>query len=108
MKYLIYIFLLICALSFPMIVNAQAVNRLYTFLDSIAWILRAVGSALAIIVIIVGGIMYMTAGADESRVTNAKKTITYGLIGLVIVLAATFIIDLLDEVVLDQLNPPAV
>jgi len=44
--------------------------------------------------------MYMTAGADESKAGNAKKTITYGLIGAAIILLAGFIINLLDEVII--------
>jgi hypothetical protein len=36
--------------------------------------------------IIVGGIQYMTAGGDESKVKDASKTLTNAIIGLVIFL----------------------
>jgi len=74
------------------------------FLGSVATILVAVAAGLAILIVIVGGIMYMTAGADESRVTNAKKTLMYGLIGAAIVFLASFLIQLLKEIVVDRLT----
>ncbi len=40
---------------------------------------------IAVLMIIWGGVQYLTAAGDESMVEGAKKTITYGVIGLVIV-----------------------
>lgn len=39
---------------------------------------------IATLVIIWGGVQYLTAGGNEDSVANAKKTISYGIIGMVI------------------------
>ncbi len=43
---------------------------------------------LAVIIILIGGFQWMTAGGDESKVEGARKLIIAGVIGLLIVLAA--------------------
>jgi hypothetical protein len=46
----------------------------------------------AIIMIIIGGFMMMTAGGDSSRLSTAKKTITYALVGIVVISLARLIV----------------
>ncbi len=52
---------------------------------------------LAVIVIVIGGVMYMTSAGDPAKVARAKTTIMYAVIGLVVVLLAfaitTFVIN---------------
>jgi len=43
---------------------------------------------IAVIVIIVGGIMYATSSGDSGRVGKAKNLILFSVIGLVIIFAA--------------------
>ena len=43
---------------------------------------------IAIIVIIIGGIMYATSGGNSGSVTKAKNMILYSVVGLVLVIAA--------------------
>jgi multisubunit Na+/H+ antiporter MnhB subunit len=43
---------------------------------------------VCIIVIIVGGIGYMTSSGDAGKVKKAKDTILYGVIGLIICVLA--------------------
>ena len=52
----------------------------------------AVGIA-AVIMIIVGGFRYVTAGGDANNVSTAKNTILYAIIGLIIVAMAQFIVQ---------------
>ncbi|MBI2592189.1 hypothetical protein HYW36_01810 [Candidatus Saccharibacteria bacterium] len=47
---------------------------------------------VAVIMIIVGGFRYITSGGKEEGVKNAKNTILYGLIGLIIVALAQVIV----------------
>lgn len=47
---------------------------------------------VAVIMIIVGGLKYITSGGDSSSVSSAKNTILYAIIGLVIVALAQFIV----------------
>jgi len=43
---------------------------------------------VAMIVLIIAGIMYATANGDSSRITAAKNTILYSIVGLVLILMA--------------------
>ncbi|MGO3702332.1 MAG: Mbov_0395 family pilin-like conjugal transfer protein [Candidatus Saccharimonadales bacterium] len=49
--------------------------------------------AVAVIVIITGGLMYITAAGDAGKVKNAKNTILYAVVGLVVALLAWGIVS---------------
>jgi len=49
---------------------------------------------IAVIVILYGGFLWLTAGGNEDRVGSAKKTIIAGCIGLVIIIAAYAIVTI--------------
>lgn len=49
--------------------------------------------SLSVIVIIVGGIMYITSGGDQGKVTTAKSAITGAVIGVVIAIMAYAIVN---------------
>jgi len=46
----------------------------------------------AVIMIIIGGLKYITSSGDSNNITSAKNTILYAIIGLVIVALAQFIV----------------
>ena len=58
----------------------------------INWILGIVG-IIAVIVMIYGGVQYMTASGDASKVKKAKDIILYGVIGLIIAALAFAIVN---------------
>lgn len=51
---------------------------------------------IAVIVIIIAGIMYATSAGDSSKLTAAKNTIFYAVLGLVIALLAAAIISFVN------------
>lgn len=68
-------------------------------------IIQAVVGALGlvcVVIIILGGIQYMTSSGDAGKVKKAKDTILYGIIGLVICVLAfaitTFVINTVNNV----------
>ena len=66
-----------------------------TLSDTVQTIIKlAIGiiGLLAVIMIIVGGFQYTTSAGDTGKVTKAKNTILYGVIGLVIALLAYAIV----------------
>jgi len=67
---------------------------------AIQYILAFLG-VVAVVVILIGGFMWMTAGGNDEKVGKAKKILIQGLIGLVIILLAfaiaTFVIERLGE-----------
>jgi len=59
--------------------------------DIVARIVRIILGFLgivAVIIILLGGFKWMTAGGNEDKVSEARKLIVSGIIGLVIILAA--------------------
>jgi glucose uptake protein GlcU len=54
---------------------------------------------IALIIILIGGFKWMTAQGNEEGVTEAKKTISAGIIGLVIIFFAYAIVMFVFNVV---------
>ncbi len=48
--------------------------------------------AISVIMIIYGGFRYITSGGDSGRVGNAKNTLIYAIVGLIIVALAQVIV----------------
>jgi len=96
MKKALPIFLGLFLLALPLIVNA-AVNPeivLCNLLKNIEKIIAAIGFGIAVILLIIGGIQYMTAGGNPEKAEKAKKLMINAIIGIAIVFAAIFILDL--------------
>ena len=58
----------------------------------IDWVVGVLG-IVAVIVIIMGAVSYMTSNGDASKVKKGKDTILYGVIGLVIAALAYAIVN---------------
>jgi hypothetical protein len=67
-------------------------EKLSAIIKTIINILSVVVGVVAVIMIIFGGLKYITSGGDSSNVSSAKNTIIYAIIGLVIVALAQFIV----------------
>lgn len=63
--------------------------KLAKFIDLISIVI----GVIAVIMIIFGGFRYMTSGGDATKVTGAKNTILYALIGLIVVALAQIIVQ---------------
>lgn len=63
------------------------------------WLLGFV-TMIAVLVIIWGGVNYIGSVGDEERVRTAKKTITYGIIGVVIAGFAYAIVNVIVTTIL--------
>ena len=62
-------------------------------LNTVINVVLAVVGFVAVIMIILGGISFITSQGDSSKVTKARNTILYGVIGLVIALLAYAIVN---------------
>ncbi|HXH04804.1 MAG TPA: hypothetical protein VNI82_00035 [Candidatus Nitrosotenuis sp.] len=51
-------------------------------------ILLFIVGAIAVIMLIIGGIRYVVSGGDQSAVTAAKNTILYAIVGIVVAILA--------------------
>ncbi len=68
--------------------------------QNIVKIFSIIVGAVSVIMIIYGGFRYITSGGDSGRVGNAKNTLIYAIIGLIIVALA----QLIMHFVLNQSN----
>jgi hypothetical protein len=59
---------------------------------NIVTLFSVIVGAVSVIMIIYGGFRYITSGGDSGRVGNAKNTLIYAIIGLVIVALAQLIV----------------
>ncbi|MFI5212824.1 MAG: pilin [Candidatus Saccharimonadales bacterium] len=69
--------------------NVPLGTRVKTIVNVMLFIL----GAIAVIMIVVGGIRYTTSGGDASRVKGSKDTIMYAIVGLVIALLAYALVN---------------
>lgn len=59
-------------------------------------VLAAVGVAV-LVMFVIGGLKFLTAGGDKDATSKAQKTITYALAGLVLTVSAYIILSLLGK-----------
>ena len=66
-------------------------------IQSIVNLLLYITGAVAVIMIVIGGIKYVTSGGDSSQTKSAKDTILYAVVGLIVAIVAyavvNFVID---------------
>lgn len=73
--------------------------------ESVRGILNAVVGVLGlvcVVIIIIGGVNYMTSSGDAGKVKKAKDTILYGVIGLIICVLAFAIVNFVITNILGQ------
>lgn len=61
-------------------------------IQSIVNLISAIIGIVAVIMIIIGGLRYVTSGGDSGKVSNAKNTIVYAIVGLIVVALAQVIV----------------
>ena len=65
--------------------------------ETIANILLILIGAVAVIMLIIGGLRYVVSGGDSSAIEGAKNTILYAIIGIVVAFLAYAAINFLTE-----------
>ncbi len=76
------------------------ITGIFCILVKIINYLLAAGGAVAFIFLVVGGLQYMVSGGDEKAISSAKATITYAVLGLVVILSAILIITFVTRDIL--------
>ena len=71
----------------------DAGNNLESNVTTILTNIIAVLGIACVVVMIIGGVQYMTSSGDASKVEKGKKTILYGLIGLIICVLSFAIVN---------------
>lgn len=68
-------------------------GHINSLITNIINVFSAVIAAIAVIMLIYGGLQFGIGGNDPGKVGNARNTITYALVGLVVVGIAQFLVQ---------------
>lgn len=72
--------------------NPGATTSLNDTVKEVVNVLSAVVGIVAVVMIILGGFRYITSGGSAEKISGAKNTILYAIIGLVIVALAQAVV----------------
>jgi Flp pilus assembly pilin Flp len=72
--------------------SANQNNTLNNVIGTVINVFSVIVGFISIVMIIYGGFKYVTSGGDSGKVTSAKNTILYALIGIVIVALAQVLV----------------
>jgi len=78
--------------------GTAGITSFTSFISTVIGLMTIVAIILFTFVLITGAIGIINSGGDKQALENAKKKITNGVIGLVIVIAAYFILDLVGTI----------
>lgn len=67
-------------------------NQFSKVIKLVIQILSLIAGVAAVIMIVVGGMRYITSGGDSSKIAGAKQAIVYAVVGLIIVALAQVIV----------------
>lgn len=81
----------------PNQLNTVAAGGIVPIVRAVIQFILVVAFVLAFIMLLIGGIRWITAGGDEKAVGSARNMITAALIGLVVVLVAFALIKLVES-----------
>ncbi len=77
----------------PIAAGAVATSKtLAEIATSVLNFLLSVVGVVGIIMLVVGGLMYLTSAGDEERINTGKKIVQYSIIGVMVALAALVIV----------------
>lgn len=93
----------ILALALPMAAGAATITTVETtgasdLMSTVKSVLNTVvglAGLIAVIFMVVGGILIITSGGDEDKSKKGKGYVTYGVIGLIIVIIAGALVNYL-------------
>ncbi|MFC1789899.1 hypothetical protein ACFLZP_00225 [Patescibacteria group bacterium] len=84
--------------------NANAPNNPATFVDlevifqKLLTVLFSLAGIGLLVTLFIGGFQYLTAGANPKNMEKASATLTFGLIGLLIIISAWIILYLIETI----------
>jgi uncharacterized membrane protein AbrB (regulator of aidB expression) len=67
-------------------------------IDAVAGILRVIAAGIGVLMIIIAGIIIMTSGGDRDKLETGKRIFKWTIVGVAIVMAASFILELIQEI----------
>ena len=68
-----------------------------TLIDTIATWLLEIGTTIAVIIVIWAAFLFMTSGGNQEKVTMARKTLWYAIIGLALLILAKGVTSIIQN-----------
>lgn len=68
-------------------------DKIVNIIGDVTRLISYFAGVAAVIMVIVAGFKYITSGGDSAKVTSAKNTLIYALIGIAVAVLAQFIIQ---------------
>ncbi|OGF99436.1 hypothetical protein A2Y99_00130 [Candidatus Gottesmanbacteria bacterium RBG_13_37_7] len=80
-----------CVITFPGNIKVPTIQCFEVVFANILTTAISLATLALFVMLVIGGFKYMTAGGDPKTATSARQTITYAVVGIVL-LALAFII----------------
>lgn len=68
-------------------------NAFYGVIKTVVNLISYIAGIIAVIMVMVAGVKYMTSGGDSNGVASAKTTLIYAIIGIAVVALAQFLVQ---------------
>lgn len=78
--------------------NPLGTGEVKTVITRIADFLTAIAGAIATIVILYAGYLYLTGGGNPNQIEQARKALTWAIVGFAIILVARGIAALIENI----------
>lgn len=89
--------------------DATAGSDFESVISTVIGVMTAIAFVWFTINFLIAAISWMTAGSDSKKVEGARTKLTNSLIGLVVTVAAIFLIDFIGKILgVDILNPTTI
>jgi hypothetical protein len=85
-----------CATDVPNVGQVATIQGLECIFGNIVTIITAIAGLAVFIMLLSGGLKYLTSGGDQKAMEQAKGTLTYAILGLVAIIAAYLILNFLS------------
>lgn len=90
-------FLPIFAIAQVTITNPIEYESLTELLDGIINFLLAIAAPIITIMVLYSAFLFMTSGGEKDKITKAKSTLTYVVIGVVVLLLSKAMVSLINS-----------
>ncbi len=75
----------------------SGVSTIPQLIDKIATWLLGIGLTIAVIIVIWAAFLFMTSGGNQQKVTTARQTLWYAIIGLTVLLLAKGVTSIIQN-----------
>ncbi len=82
----------------PTVIPQGGLDKAYSIGSNLILLAYILMIIVALFFLIWGGIKYVTSGGEKTKVQNARNTLIYAIIGLVIIFLSYFVINVITSI----------